>query len=56
MIEIYGKGLNEISGDTTNTLAIWIGFGVILETDYTDLSANYPIGNLNTPTYSTYGL
>ena len=56
MIEIYGTGLRNTSYSSSPELAIWIGFGLILEQDYDDLSSNYPEAPLAATFYITYGL
>jgi len=56
LIEIYGTGLGNTSDSASPVLAIWIGFGVILEQDYNDLSSNYPVAPLASTSYNTYGL
>lgn len=56
LIEIYGQGLSNASDSNSSILAIWIGFGVILEQDYTQVSSNYPVAGLSSTTYMTYGL
>jgi len=47
LIEISGKSVTDIITSTTTHIGIWIGFGVILETDYNDISSIYPITPLN---------
>ena len=56
LIEIYGTGLGNTSDGSSPVLGIWIGFGVILEQDYNDLSSNYPVAPLASSSYNTYGL
>jgi len=56
LIEIFGTGLTNTSDSASPVLAIWIGFGVILEQDYNDLSSNYPVAPLASSSYNTYGL
>jgi hypothetical protein len=56
LIEINSKGLEKTSDSSSPVLAIWIGFGTILESDYTDLSATYPVAPLANSSYNTYGL
>ena len=56
LIEIYGAGLQSTSDSSSPVLAIWIGFGVILEQDYNDLSSNYPVAPLANASYASYGL
>jgi hypothetical protein len=56
LIEISGPNLAKIADKTSNVFVIWIGFGVLLETDYEDLNATYPIGPLSNKNMETYGL
>jgi hypothetical protein len=56
LIEIYGTGLGNTSDSSSSVLGIWIGFGVILEQDYNDLSSNYPVAPLASSSYNSYGL
>ena len=56
LIEINSAGLALTSDSSSPVLAIWIGFGVILESDYNDLSATYPVAPLASNSYSAYGL
>jgi len=56
LIEIYGLGLGATADSTSNVLGIWIGFGVLLETDYNDLTATYPVSPLASITVTSYGL
>lgn len=56
IIEIYGSGLGANADATSTVLAIWIGQGVILETDYNDVAATYPVAPLSSTTVTAYGL
>jgi hypothetical protein len=56
LIEINSAGLAATSDSSSPVLAIWIGFGTILESDYSDLSSNYPVAPLANSSYNTYGL
>jgi len=57
LIELDGASIKQsIQGDTeANAFALWLGFGVLLETDYSDAAAQYPVGNIDS-TVKTYGL
>ena len=57
LIEIDGSAINMVAlGETSaNVFALWLGFGVLLETDYSDAAATYPIGPLY-ETIESYGL
>ena len=57
LVELNSAAISSIAnGDSTSgVFAIWLGFGVLLETDYQDASATYPMGPL--PNGATpYGL
>ncbi len=57
LIEIFTVGLVNLTSDSMSpVMAIWIGFGVLLEQDYNDLNSTYPIAPLAYPHYSTWGL
>jgi hypothetical protein len=56
LIEINSQALQNTSDSSSPVLAIWIGFGVILETDYEDLSSTYPVAPLANSSYNSYGL
>merc|ERR1712032_319555 len=56
LVEINSAGLAATSDSSSPVLAIWIGFGTILETDYADLAATYPVAPLANASYNTYGL
>jgi len=43
LIEISGKNIMDLFTDKTTHLGIWIGFGVLLETDYNDIASYYPM-------------
>ena len=57
LVEIDGSAINNVViGDSeSNVFALWLGFGVLLESDYSDASATYPAGPLS-DNANSYGL
>ena len=47
LIELNAKEFNAQIDTASNTLALWLFYGTLLETDYLDPSAAYPIANLS---------
>lgn len=56
LIEISGANLEITADKNSNMLVIWIGFGILLESDYEDLSASYPVAPLANKNMETLGL
>jgi hypothetical protein len=56
LIEISGANLGKIVDKISNVLVIWIGFGVLLESDYEEINSTYPIGPMANKNIDTYGL
>jgi hypothetical protein len=54
LLEIDGNTIYNGYTTDSNTLALWIYQGTLLETDYTDASASYPVAPL--PGLKAYGL
>jgi len=46
LLELSGASIAKVKDTISNTLAIWIFGGILLETDYSDASSTYPVAPL----------
>jgi hypothetical protein len=55
LLELDGNVITALGDSSSNTLVLWMFFGTLLETDYANAAATYPVAPL-TPTINAYGL
>jgi hypothetical protein len=55
LIELDANALKTLGDGLSDSLVLWIHYGVLIETDYTDSATNYPIAPLQS-SISAYGL